>query len=48
VPSAARADDLPMTIFASVLVAAAVCSAIVIHQVQVRLEQWDYERHVDD
>lgn len=37
-----------MTIFASVLPAAAVCAAIVIHLVQNRLERWDYERHVDD
>jgi hypothetical protein len=41
-------DDLYMTIFASVLMAAALCTAIVIHQVQIRLEEWDYERHVDD
>lgn len=37
-----------MTILASVLMAAAVCTAIAIYQLQVRLEEWDYERHVDD
>ncbi|MDT5112691.1 MAG: hypothetical protein QOE20_4581 [Mycobacterium sp.] len=30
------------------LAAGAVFMAIVIHDVQLRLEQWDYQRHADD
>jgi hypothetical protein len=30
------------------LAAGAVFMAIVIHDVQLRLEQWDYHRHADD
>lgn len=33
---------------AAVLMAAAVSTAVTIHHVQLHLEAWDYERHVDD
>ena len=33
---------------AAALTAAAVFTGAVTYQLQIRLEEWDYERHVDD
>lgn len=33
---------------AAVLMAAAVCTAVTTYNLQLHLEAWDYERHVDD
>lgn len=35
-------------LIAAVLTAVAVLTAITVYQVQSRLEEWDYERHVED
>lgn len=35
-------------LIAAVLAVAAMLTAITVYQVQSRLEEWDYERHVED